>query len=128
MNVRRLLEGKLEAFMETGTEGVIWSMVDDEGVVQHLSRGDHLVIFDDKNDVFWKGDIDYDWKVGRQPYPFNPKLGQQAACGLWVHGIQQGFEPDAWAVLFLNKRRCLLTKKSSAAYWDNYSREEMPLE
>ena len=102
----KMVKGNLEAFFETGTEGVIWSLYDDtkEGYegLNCLDQGDYLTIFDpeDKNKVVWEGNIDLEYERNYHPYPLNPQYGQQAIGGLWVHGIQRDVEPDTWGKWF----------------------------
>lgn len=98
------IDGELEGFYETGTEGVIWSLWDNtksgyDGL-HYLQPGDHFVIYAHDGTVAWEGDILWDRQVGRITAPTNPNYRGQAALGMWVHGIQQGFEPDAWATFF----------------------------
>jgi hypothetical protein len=115
--------GELEGFFETGSEGVHWMMYEDgkkgyEGL-QAIEDYDHLVVTAADGTMLFDGEIEWDWKVGYQPYPMNPKLGQQCALGMWVHGIQKGWEPDEWGKLFFPLQgeperpahRAVLTKK-----------------
>jgi hypothetical protein len=135
------VDGRLEPFYETGTEGVIWAVYEDgksgyEGL--HLMEdGDHLTVWNDEGVVIFQGKIDLDREVGWMPFPWTGKphepgffckwireedgtetkpeecrkghseewarersLGQQAALGYWVHGIQRNWDPDAWARMF----------------------------
>ena len=104
-----MVKGKLEAFFETGTEGVIWSLYDDtkEGYegLHCLYQGDYLTIFDpeDKSKVVWEGNIDLEYERNYHPYPMNPQYGQQAVGGMWVHGIQRDVEPDTWGKWFFKQ-------------------------
>ena len=100
------IKGKLDPFFETGTEGVIWSLYEDgkEGydALVILDQGDYLTIFDpeDSTKVVWEGNIDLEYERNYHPYPMNPKYGQQAVMGYWVHGIQRDVEPDDWGIWF----------------------------
>lgn len=99
-----VIHGVLEGFFETGTEGVIWIVYEDgfsgyEGI-RVIEEGDTLTIFDYDQKVLFSGVIKMDRKTGWQPYPLNPKHGQPVALGMWVHWIQEGFKPDAWATFF----------------------------
>jgi hypothetical protein len=101
----RTVRGDLVDYFETGTEGVIWT-VDDECLhgreaMEVICEGDHLTVLDPMGLVVWKGVIRCDKKVGRRPYPINPKYGQQCALGHWIHWVQKGFKPDAWAEFFI---------------------------
>lgn len=106
--------GVTDSFFETGTEGVMWSVMDDVnsgyGSLHILNNGDRLEIMNKAGDkVEWKGTIRYNHKVGYKPYPKNPTCGQQVACGYYVDGIQCGFKPNAWGKLFFESRKCKLT-------------------
>lgn len=100
--------GVLDGYFETGTEGVIWSLLEDGKVsydaLYNLKDGDLLTVWEAASgrQVF-RGVIKYDWKIGYRPYPLNQKFGQQCALGFWVHGIQEGWDPDSWARLFFRQ-------------------------
>jgi hypothetical protein len=99
------VEGELIGYFETGCEGVIWSIEDDSrfgrDAMETICEGDYLTIVDQLGKPLWKGMIRCDKRTGWCPYPMNPKLGQQSALGHWVHWIQKGFKPDAWASYFI---------------------------
>lgn len=101
----RRFEGELIDFFETGTEGVIWALEDERHngyeALQTICEGDHLTILDWVGEIVWRGFIRCDKKIGFRPYPMNPECGQQCALGHWVHWIQRGFKPDAWARFFI---------------------------
>lgn len=117
-NARRI-EGTLDGYFETGTEGLIWSVEDDNrpGIdrPEPICEGDQLTVLDGRGEVAWKGIIRCDRKVGWQGYPRNRKYGQQCALGYWVHWIQEGFKPDDWARYFVrpvyDRFRGILIKK-----------------
>jgi len=93
--------GKLYGWFETGTEGVIWTVYEDGPPsyerMHVLENGDRLRIWEifSGRQVF-NGIIRFDTKIGSQA------LGQ-VALGLWVHGIQEGYDPDDWARLFFRE-------------------------
>jgi hypothetical protein len=99
------IEGTLEDFSETGTEGVWWALVDDENSgydnLHIIEPGDHLTILDQLGRKLWSGVIRYDRKAGWHRYPLNPKYGQPCALGYWIHWTQKGFKPDDWARFFV---------------------------
>jgi hypothetical protein len=117
------VEGELEDFFETGTEGVVWALSDDihfgHDSLHFLEAGDHLVITDRTGRSVWTGVIDPDAEVGWRRYPKNPKYGQPVALGRWIHWTQRGFAPDEWAKYFIVGRgerfRGVLTKKRSVS-------------
>jgi hypothetical protein len=117
------VEGELIDFFETGTEGVIWMVEDDEryghGALQNICEGDHLTILNKVGGVIWRGVIHCDKKIGWRRYPSNPKYGQQCALGHWVHWIQKEFQPDDWARFFIrpdhDRLRAILVRKTGAA-------------
>lgn len=108
--------GELYGFYETGTEGVIWTIIQD-GVkgydaIVDLKAGDQFKILDG-DQVLFEGVIDPDHKIGYTEYPRNPGYGQPSALGYWIHWTQAGFQPDDWADFFFRKTplRGELTRK-----------------
>jgi hypothetical protein len=101
----RIIEGTLFDFFETGTEGVLWAVIDDENLgydnLHFVEAGDHLTILDQLGYKLWSGAITCDRKAGWRRYPLNPKYGQPLALGHWVHWTQKGFKPDEWAGYFI---------------------------
>ncbi|PWU00810.1 MAG: hypothetical protein C5B52_08305 [Bacteroidetes bacterium] len=100
-----VIKGKLEPFWETGTEGVIWCATDEtkEGYdsLCILHDGDHLTIYnDDRSEILWSGIIDLNWKTRFRQFPTNPNYGQQEVLGFWVHGLQEGLDPEQWGKWF----------------------------
>ena len=107
-----MIRGELEAFFETGTEGVYWAMIDPalpgyDGLWS-LEAGDRLRVIDTDDTVLWDGVIQLEYKRNWEPYPRNPEYGQQAVLGYWVHGLQEGVDPDQWAGMFFARHRALL--------------------
>lgn len=98
--------GTLEPWMETGTEGVIWTLHQDgkpgyEGM-HCLADGDHLTVWEvESGRRVFNGMIKFDTKIGKKKseWPGSTYMGQ-CALGYWVHGIQEGYDPDSWARLF----------------------------
>lgn len=115
-----VVTGVLEDFFETGTEGVIWSVYDDDNRgydgLHTIEEGDHLTICDQLGHRIWAGIIRCDRKAGWKRYPLNPKYGQPCALGHWVHWTQKGFKPDVWARFFIrpqrDRLRAILRKKA----------------
>lgn len=113
-----VITGVLEDFFETGTEGVIWSVYDDDNRgydgLHTIEEGDQLTICDQLGHRIWSGIIRCDRKTGWKRYPLNPQYGQPCALGHWVHWTQKGFKPDVWAKFFIrpqhDRLRAILRK------------------
>lgn len=102
-------EGLLSYHFETGSEGIMWILETEDKSLElfgdiFIRKDDHLKVFNEKNEVVFDGKILLDTKTGWKEYPLNPGHGQQCALGLWVHWIQQGWQPDDWARLFVKKK------------------------
>lgn len=112
------VKGALEAFFETGTEGVIWSLFEDEKEgyegLHCLNDGDILSVWGKDGKILWQGAVELEWKRRYRPYPSNPKYGQQEIFGMWVRGFQKGLTPTKWAKMFFEKNRAELIPKRKA--------------
>lgn len=97
----------LEAYFETGTEGIIWSMcTDNEGYdgLHCLQDGDELTVYTkDRCAILWKGIVHLEYKRLLTPYPTNPEYRQQMIFNRWVHGFQVGLQPEVWAKWFFSE-------------------------
>ena len=119
----RIIHGVLEDFSETGTEGLVWSVLEDGerdyAGIHTIEEGDHLTICDGLGNRVWAGKIDCDREIGWRRYPLNPVLGQPCALGYWIHWTQHGFKPDDWARFFVRPRadrmRGILRKRKPQA-------------
>lgn len=105
--------GRLDAFFETGTEGVIWSVID-PGLPAYdglwsLRDGDQLSVLGRRRETVWKGTVQLEYERNWEPYEHNPGHGQQAVGGIWVHGLQVDLAPDDWAIMFSERHRAILT-------------------
>jgi hypothetical protein len=113
------VEGLLEEYFETGSEGVIWAVIDPEErgyeSLHFIEEGDRLKILNELGHLIWSGTIRCDRKAGWRRYPSNPEYGQPCALGCWIHWTQKGFKPDDWARFFINRGknplRAILRKK-----------------
>lgn len=105
----KVIFGVLEDFFETGTEGVVWSVYDEDergyDGLHPIDEGDHLTILDELGHQIWAGTIRCDRKTGWRPFPLNPNDGQPCALGHRVHWTQRGFKPDDWARFFIRYGR-----------------------
>lgn len=110
-----MIKGELEAFFETGTEGVIWSLYDERNLGYEslvcLKNGDYLEVYNDDGSIFWKGDVNLEYKRRYRPYPMNPQYGQQEVFGMWVHGFQEDADPEIWAKMFFDKKKASVKVK-----------------
>jgi hypothetical protein len=111
-----IIKGTLDPFAETGTEGIIWSLIDEtksgyDGLFI-LDNGDYLVVLDpeDSSKIVWEGHIDLEYDRNLTPYPMNPQYSQQAIQGCWVHGIQTDVDPDDWGTWFFKQYPAKLVK------------------
>jgi hypothetical protein len=103
----KTIRGLLYDHAETGTEGVMWAVIDDSTGYDGLhivKPGDHLTVLDQVGRRLWSGVIRPDRKAGWRRYPLNPKYGQPLALGHWVHWTQKGFKPDDWAGYFIRPK------------------------
>ena len=115
-----ILVGTLDAFWETGTEGIIWSFNDNNetgwAALNILVDGDYIFVEDGNGNIEWEGvvSLDYDLrKRARMSGAF-----QQEVCDYWVHGLQRGVDPETWAGWFLNSRPAVLRKAEYASVTD----------
>lgn len=91
----------LDGFFETGSEGTHWVLDTGAADPVFIRAGDRLKVFGYDGKVVFNGKIVCDTKTGWTEYPQNPGYGQQLALNFWVHWIQKGWKPDAWARLFI---------------------------
>lgn len=121
---KKRLQGELEAFAETGTEGFIWMLYkngfeDAKGMrsydgLENIEQGDNLVIYGASGEIVFDGIIDPDVEAGWTEFPALKGHGQPTALGCWIHWTQRGWNPDDWARMFFDKLRAELIKKSEA--------------
>lgn len=101
----KTIKGTLEAFWETGSEGVIW-IINEEGKKGYdgfncIEEGDYLTIYSKKKKIVWEGLIECDRKTRYRKHPLNLDFGQQEVCGYWVHWLPAGVaDLEKWARYF----------------------------
>ena len=103
---RPRVNGRLEMYFETGTEGSYWALQehDRDGYdgLHLLATGDWLEILDDDDTIAWQG------YIRLRHYA----LFSEDARGRWIHADQRGIDRDTWAGWFLDDRRAMLIPAS----------------
>ncbi|MDP3963246.1 MAG: hypothetical protein Q8Q39_01990 [bacterium] len=96
--------GSLEPFFETGCEGFVWALLEDEkpGLdgLHVIEEGDRLKVYGENDEILFDDEIICDYHIGWTEYPQNPGHGQPSALGKWIHWTQKGWQADDWAKLF----------------------------
>lgn len=109
-----MFKGKLEAFWETGSEGIHWFLYLDgkEGydALYSIEEGDYITIYNEENDIIYESDIIKDRFSNWRSYPMNPLIGQQVAGNYWVHWLQANVEPELWSRWFHKAYRATIKK------------------
>ena len=112
--------GRLDAFWETGTEGVQWSFEDPSlpGYDSLFTITNKLltILAYDNVTPLWQGIVDLEYKRNYLSYPQNPDFGQQAIFNHWVHGFEKTLSPELWATFFFEKRRAILHDPATHAF------------
>lgn len=115
----------LDGWFETGSEGVCWildrklgSKTGETGGLVFIKFGDRLKVWGEDGRVVFDDMIIPDFKTGWKPYPANPKEGQQQALGYWIHWVQTGWQPDAWASLFIKHLDWAHTREQKVQWKD----------
>jgi hypothetical protein len=115
-----LIVGTLDAFFETGTEGVIWAVnnnnEDGWAALNILEDGDYLFVEDGYGGIEWEGVVDLDYDIRKAARQSGAM--QQEVCGYWVHGLQRGVNPETWGAWFFDNRPAVLRKKDYASITD----------
>lgn len=117
-----VVDGKLEPFFETGSEGIHWSLYDEKtpgyAGLYPLQNGDYLTVFGPDGEIVWLGEVRLEFERNYRSYPANPQYGQQCSFpygpdgpGLWVHGFQETLDPEAWSRMFQQCLRAKLVRK-----------------
>jgi hypothetical protein len=96
------INGRLEAFSEAGTQGVVWSLTNPilpghYGLFP-LHNNDQLAIFDDAGRPLFQGTIDLEY------------------VGNHVHGLQRHIDPEMWAEWFFKRHRATLQQNQASVH------------
>lgn len=115
MDKPQIYTGKLDAFFESGTEGILWSLYEHgkEGydALQSIQEGDYLIIYSDETlQTLFTGFIKPDYNINRQPYPLNPTYSQPCVLGYWCHWLIKEVPPEVWANYFFQELEATLIK------------------
>lgn len=106
--------GVLEAFHETGSEGIRWAVIDNGAMgyasLHILEDGDYLFIEDGNKGIEWEGTVHLDYEMARRPHSFHPTGTWQRVNNCTVHGVQSGIEPIKWFDWFASERPAVLVK------------------
>ena len=120
------VEGRGEAYWETGTEGVLWAVVVDEKPgydgLYILKDGDRLTVFDRDNQakVLWSGVVDLEYESNKQHATYNPNYVAQAVFNHWVHGLQRDLDAETWAQYFFSGNPMTFER---ACGWEAFRKE-----
>lgn len=117
--MREVVEGIPFGHWETGTEGVYWCVQAnwdrdswDYEDMHSIKSGDKLTIWDARKRVVFDGIVSLRRDLCRYSLP-NPLWGRpgcesapkftesQVVCGMFVHGVQEGVNPETWFKWFM---------------------------
>lgn len=106
-NLPKVVSGTLFAWFETGLEGLVWAVQKNEVPgyqgIHVLKAGDYLTVKDHAGDVLFDGYIEPDNTIGKRMRYHDTGYEQPVALGCWIHWTQKGWQPDAWASLFVHE-------------------------
>lgn len=99
--------GSLEAWSETGSEGVHWCVHRDDSVnyegLYELHDGDHLIIYERcRERIIWQGEIELEYASHVKSDTPIYEGKKQCVLGYWVNGLQRGVDAEAWARWFFD--------------------------
>lgn len=118
-----LLLGTLEAFSETGSEGIVWAFSEagKEGYdgFHTLKRGHILTVFNSYSDpsILWKGRVELDFKnrvehikipAGTLGFHRDIEFDAQRIGGASVRGLPETCDEDLWLYMFQSEKPALL--------------------
>jgi hypothetical protein len=122
-------EGELEAFSETGTEGIVWSLLSNIPVNPQIGKethsyydrlvclepGDHIIIYDKDfaidgyKFIVWEGDLDLEIESHKETNAFG--FTGQAIFNMWCHGLQKTPFVEQWAIYFMKSYPAKIIRK-----------------
>lgn len=115
--LRNTVIGTLIGFFESGSDGVLWSIYDNNSTgyesLNILKDGDYLFVEDGNKGIEWEGYIKLEYiRFATLRGGANNMLPyfQQQVAGYWVHGLQDGVDPEVWARWFFEERSAVIIK------------------
>lgn len=109
-------QGTLEAFSETGTEGIWWAFCDYDdkgyGSLHILEEGDYLKVYKnkDRKRIHWEGKICQDKETNLEKISGGGPSPRQVIYECSVHWLQKECNPNFWADMFFNDMHSELYK------------------
>lgn len=106
---KKIIEGKLMPYYETGMEGTMWALHEDgqEGYdgLNKLENGQLLTVFNDaaRTDILWQGVIDFEMDSDKQKQIFKAHK-YHAGLGGWRFGVQKDIHPYDWIEMFYSEK------------------------
>ena len=114
-----------DAWSETGTEGIVWSLVKDTKEndpswsytnLVPLKNGDELTVFDKEAPtiVLWQGKLSFEKKSHLETNDYD--FTGQAIFNMWAHGLQRTKKPwttEAFHLFFFRHYPMLLRREES---------------
>jgi hypothetical protein len=112
-----ILTGKLAAYFETGTEGVLWSFYEDGktgyDALVILKKGDVLQVFNDvaRTQEIFHAAVDLEFDTHKEKSAYSDSREQQTVSGYWVHGLQKDIDRETWSKMFFDEKPAHLIVK-----------------
>lgn len=112
----KIIEGKLLAYSEQGTEGCVWCIdeADKDGYdgLHKVESGNLLKVFTDatKSNILWQGIVALEYDRLQTGNYLNPDFILQDIFGVSVRGLQKNLSPHEWANMFFDEKFAELHK------------------
>lgn len=114
MNIddKLVIKGKLEAFWETGMEGMAMLINDNENKtydsLHWLKKGDYLKVYDSRKKIYYEGEIT---KEMSEPH-YRPNKALIEAYNLHQSLLNKtGYQDKTWVKMFLDEMDAELIRK-----------------